>query len=67
MIRIRYAVLSVIVLLFTAISLHAKTGTGSGYVDSPEAPTALLMFVGTVGMFYGLSVLRKVLCRNGKR
>ncbi|MDR3750395.1 MAG: PExPT-CTERM protein [Terracidiphilus sp.] len=67
MIKPRYAVLSSIVLLFAEISLHAQTGTGGGCVDSPEAPTILLMLVGSAGMFYGSSVLRKVLCRNSKR
>jgi XrtJ-associated TM-motif-TM protein len=67
MIRIRYAVFSAIAPLFTAISVHAATGSGVGCVDSPEAPTALLMFIGAVGMFYGSSVLRKALCRSSKR
>jgi XrtJ-associated TM-motif-TM protein len=65
MIKPRYAVLSAIVLLFAAISLHAQSG--GGCVDSPEAPTVLLMLVGSAGMFYGSSVLRKVLCRSKKR
>jgi XrtJ-associated TM-motif-TM protein len=47
--------------------VHAATGSGVGCVDSPEAPTALLMFIGAVGMFYGSSVLRKALCRSSKR
>ena len=67
MIRIRYATLSFIAFLFAAISLQAQTGTGSGCADSPEAPTAILMLIGAVGMFYGPFVLRKVLCRNSKR
>jgi XrtJ-associated TM-motif-TM protein len=65
MIKFRYAVLSAITLLSAAISVHAQTLNGC--TDSPEAPTALLMFVGTVGMFYGSSVLRKVLRRSAKK
>ncbi len=65
MIKFRYAVLSAIALLFAAISLHAQTG--GGCVDSPEAPTALLLIVGSAGMFYGPYLLRKVLRRGGKR
>jgi XrtJ-associated TM-motif-TM protein len=68
MIKSRYAVLSAIALLFSAISLHAQaTGSGGGCVDSPEAPTVLLVLVGSLGMFYGSSALRKVLRRGGKR
>jgi XrtJ-associated TM-motif-TM protein len=66
MIKFRYAVLSAITLLSAVISVHAQV-TLNGCTDSPEAPTALLMFVGTVGMFYGSSVLRKVLRRSAKK
>jgi|GEM_PF-2193714 XrtJ-associated TM-motif-TM protein len=67
MIRIRYAVLFAITLLFAAISLHAQTGSGGGCVDSPEAPTVILMFIGVAGVTYGSSVLWKALCRSSKR
>lgn len=63
MIKTRYAVLSVISFLAFAASLHAQ----SGCTDSPEAPTVLLVLVGSLGMFYGSSMLRKVLRRSGKR
>jgi XrtJ-associated TM-motif-TM protein len=63
MIRIRYAVLLTIAAIFMSTSLYAQ----GGCVDSPEAPTVLLMLIGAVGMFYGSSVLRKVLCRSSKR
>jgi XrtJ-associated TM-motif-TM protein len=66
MIKIRYVVFSALALLSAAISVHAQ-GTINGCTDSPEAPTALLMLVGSVGMFYGSSVLRRVLCRSSKR
>jgi len=63
MIKFRYVVLPAVALLFMSTSLQAQ----SGCADSPEAPTALLMLVGTAGMFYGSSVLRKVLGRGDKR
>jgi XrtJ-associated TM-motif-TM protein len=66
MIKFRYAVLSAITLLFVSASLHAQ-GHGRGCDDSPEAPTALLMLVGSAGMFYGPYLLRKVLRRGGKK
>jgi XrtJ-associated TM-motif-TM protein len=66
MIKIRYAVFFALALLSAAISVHAQ-GTIGGCTDSPEAPTDLLMLVGSAGMFYGSAVLRKVLCRSGKR
>jgi XrtJ-associated TM-motif-TM protein len=61
--KTRFVILSTLALLACAASLQAQ----SGCTDSPEAPTALLMLVGTAGMFYGSSVLRKVLGRGGKR
>ncbi len=67
MIKTRCAVLFVLALLSAAVSVHAQTGGGGGCVDSPEAPTALLMLAGFVGVFYGSSVLRRMLCRSGKR
>jgi XrtJ-associated TM-motif-TM protein len=63
MIKARYVILSALVLLVFATSLHAQ----GGCTDSPEAPTALLLLVGSVGMFYGSSVLRRVLRGRGKR
>ncbi len=66
MIKTRGAVLFVLTLFFAAISVHAQ-GTVGGCVDSPEAPTVLLMLVGSAGMFYGPSMLRWGLRRSGKR
>ncbi len=68
MIKTRGTVLFALALLSAAISVHGQgTGTGGGCVDSPEAPTALLMLVGSVGLFCGPFVLRKVRSRSGKR
>ena len=50
-------------LLVSATALQAQTGCS----DSPEAPTALLMLAGGVGMFYGSSVLGKALRRLRKK
>jgi XrtJ-associated TM-motif-TM protein len=61
MIKTRYVILSALALLAFATSLRAQDGC----TDSPEAPTALLMLVGSAGMFYGSSVLRKVLRGGG--
>jgi XrtJ-associated TM-motif-TM protein len=63
MIKTRYVILLALALLISTASLQAQ----GGCTDSPEAPTALLMLVGTVGMFYGSSVLIKMLRRTGNR
>jgi XrtJ-associated TM-motif-TM protein len=62
----RFVLLSAFALLGFATLLRPQ-GTGGGCVDSPEAPTAILMLVGSAGMFYGSSALRKLLRRGGKR
>lgn len=67
MIKKSYVVLAALVLLPFATSLYSQTGTGGGCVDSPEAPTALLMLIGSVGIFYGPFALKKVLCRCKKK
>jgi len=53
------------ILLFLAIPvvMHAQ----GGCVDSPEAPTDVLMLVGSVGMMYGSSVAMKILRRSRKQ
>jgi XrtJ-associated TM-motif-TM protein len=63
MTRARYVIPSAIVLLVSAASLHAQSGCS----DSPEAPTALLMLVGSAGMFYGSAVLKKVLSQHRRK
>lgn len=52
------------VLLFLAVPLvmHAQ----GGCVDSPEAPTDVLMLVGSIGMMYGSSVMIKIMRRGRK-
>jgi XrtJ-associated TM-motif-TM protein len=63
MINARHLTPPAVVFLICAASVHAQTGC----TDSPEAPTAFLMLVGAVGIFYGSSVLRKLLSRIGSK
>jgi len=63
MFKIRYTILAALALLGFASSLHAQ----GGCVDSPEAPTAFLMLLGSAGIFYGSSALKKVLCRSRRK
>ena len=63
MIKARYIVLTALTLLFASASLHAQ----GGCLDSPEAPTDVLMLVGSAGMFYGSSMVMKVLRRRSSR
>jgi len=57
--KVRFIILVVFTLLSASNLLHAQ----GGCTDSPEAPTGILMIVGTVGMFYGSLLMRKVLGR----
>jgi len=45
----------VAVLLIAAASAHAQ----SGCLDSPEAPTDILLLVGAVGIFHGSRLAQK--------
>ena len=54
MIKTRHIILSAVAFLFVSASLHAQSGCG----DSPEAPTVVLMVIGSVGMFFGSFALR---------
>jgi XrtJ-associated TM-motif-TM protein len=60
---IQFRVLAALMLLFATASLHAQ----GGCFHSPEAPTDVLMLVGSAGMFYGSSVLIKFVRRRGSR
>jgi XrtJ-associated TM-motif-TM protein len=57
---ILFRVFAALTLTFATASLHAQ----GGCFDSPEAPTDVLMLVGSVGMFYGSSLLMKLVRRN---
>jgi XrtJ-associated TM-motif-TM protein len=52
-----------IVVLFFSLRAHAQ----GGCVDSPEAPTDVLLLVGSTGMIFGSSVVMKALRRYKKR
>jgi XrtJ-associated TM-motif-TM protein len=58
--RILYFVFTVLAVLPLSSELYAQ----SGCVDSPEAPTAVLMVVGAIGMFYGSRKVLKLLRRG---
>lgn len=62
MIKFRSVLVAVLALFASASSLHAQAGC----TDSPELPTAVLLLVGSAGMFYGSHILRKLLRPNGK-
>jgi len=59
----RFYLLVVIMLLGLPAALHAQSGCS----DSPEAPTDVLMLVGTVGMMYGSSVVMKMVRKRRTR
>lgn len=47
----------ILALLGSAATLHAQ----GGCADSPEAPTDVLLLVGSAGMFYGSSFVMKAI------
>jgi XrtJ-associated TM-motif-TM protein len=49
-------VFAVVALALVCPVLHAQ----GGCVDSPEAPTDVLMLIGAVGMTFGSSVVMKI-------
>ena len=59
----QFRFLAALLLLLATTSLHAQ----SGCVDSPEAPTDVLMLVGSAGMFCGSSVLMNLVRRKRGR
>jgi len=54
-----------VALMFFAIAavMHAQSGCS----DSPEAPTDVLMLVGSVGMMFGSSAVMKLMRKSKKR
>lgn len=55
-----YTLLAVLTFLLSAASLHAQ----GGCFDSPEAPTAVLMLVGSLGVVQGSGLLRNEIQRR---
>ena len=60
--QIRMLRTAVLMAIACASACHPLYAQG-GCLDSPEAPTDVLMGVGMVGMFYGSSIAMKVLRR----
>jgi len=54
--------IAILVFLVVPVALHAQ----GGCVDSPEAPTDVLMLVGSIGMVYGSSAVIKMLRKYRK-
>jgi len=50
----------VVALLTIAVTMHAQ----GGCVDSPEAPTNVLMLVGSIGMMFGSSFAMKLVAKR---
>jgi len=63
MIRFRNIAFCLLAILSVTAVLHAQ----GGCEDSPEAPTDILMLVGIVGMFYGSSLVLKLIRRRRMR
>jgi len=59
----RFSLLAALMFLALPVVMHAQ----GGCVDSPEAPTDVLMLVGSIGMMYGSSVVVKILRRSRKQ
>ena len=59
---LRINVIAILIFLAVPIVMHAQSGCS----DSPEAPTDMLMLVGSVGMIYGSSVVAKLLLKSGR-
>ncbi len=59
--KTKFLVYAAMMLTLGTVSLHAQNGC----FDSPEAPTDVLLLVGSAGMFYGSSLLMKAF-RKGR-
>jgi len=53
---VRLVLTGILMILAVPVVIHAQ----GGCVDSPEAPTDVLMLVGSIGMMYGSSVAIKL-------
>ena len=61
--KFRIAILAALAFLTMPVLMHAQ----GGCVDSPEAPTDVLMLVGSVGMMLGSSLAMKIARKRRKR
>ena len=58
-----FVLLAVMMVLVLPVMMYAQ----SGCQDSPEAPTDVLMLVGSVGMMYGSSLAMKLLRKRRRQ
>ena len=58
--KLHLRLVAALAILFATASLHAQ----SGCFHSPEARTDVLLLVGSAGMFYGSSILTRVIRRR---
>ena len=59
---LRVNLLAILVLLAVPAVMHAQ----GGCVDSPEAPTDVLMLIGSAGMIFGSSLAMKLARKSRK-
>ena len=59
----RFVLPAVLMFLALPVVMHAQSGCS----DSPEAPTDVLMLVGSIGMMYCSSVAMKLLGKSKRR
>ena len=59
----RISLFALLMFLAIPVLMYAQSGCS----DSPEAPTDVLMLVGSIGMIYGSSVMTKLLRKSGKQ
>jgi XrtJ-associated TM-motif-TM protein len=59
----RFVLSTALMFLAVPVVMHAQ----GGCVDSPEAPTDILLLVGSIGMMYGSSVAMKLLGKRKKQ
>jgi XrtJ-associated TM-motif-TM protein len=58
----RISLLAILLLLAIPAVMHAQSGCS----DSPEAPTDVLLMIGSVGMIYGSSLAMKFVGKHRK-
>jgi XrtJ-associated TM-motif-TM protein len=58
----RISLFAILLLLALPVVMHAQSGCN----DSPEAPTDVLLLVGSFGMIYGSSLAMKIVGKNKK-
>jgi XrtJ-associated TM-motif-TM protein len=59
----RHNLLVALVFFALPVVMHAQSGCS----DSPEAPTDVLMLVGSIGMIYGSSMVARLLRKSKKQ